>query len=161
MALRKPAVIIFLVVGNIILALSGFAFAISLFVFFVLQVLDGSSKAVLLLGVGLICLLPTVIGASLLRGALGFWRGEPQGPNMTHLPVTISAAPWALMVLRGAYDLISNGTTRWEFFVPGLIVTALLLGYRRLLTLPSVRDWCSLGATSPSFGKPASIGGVQ
>ncbi|MQA06410.1 MAG: hypothetical protein GEV07_28065 [Streptosporangiales bacterium] len=83
--------------------------------------------------VGLIALLLALVGASYLRGALGYWRGEPRGPNLTRIAVNISLVPWSLMVLRGILDLIDEGTTRWGFFLTGVVLLCVLLGYRRLI----------------------------
>jgi len=68
---------------------------------------------------------------------------------MTRVALNISIVPWALMVLRGAYDLISDHTTRWEFFVPGLVMSALLLGYRALLS----RYTAAMGFTTPAASR--------
>lgn len=136
MVQRPTKVNSFVIVGNIVLSLPAFAVAIGLLAVFVRSVVDGRSPALVLVPVALICLLLVLVGAAFLRGALGFRRGEPQGPNMTRLALNYSLVPWALMTLRGAYDLIDDHTTRWEFFIPGVIMMCLLLGYRRLLGHP-------------------------
>lgn len=123
----------FLIVGNIFLSLPAFALAIGLLAVVLPRVVDGRSPTMVLLPLVAICLLLTLVGASYLRGARGFSRGDPQGPNMTRVALNISLVPWALMVLRGAYDLISDGTTEWKFFIPGVIMMGVLLGYRHVL----------------------------